>query len=405
MVKRKPARKQVEEGQIEPRVVEQTGQTYNLWYHKWAGGDKYDAMGLQEKAKTRVNIKRDAGYTRADGSGNKYICLYFARGCCPKGVECTYLHRLPPPQHVLPDASLDVFGREKHSGYRDDMGGVGSFNRQNRTLYIGRIKETRQTADVVEEHFSEFGEIERIKILSNRGVAFVTYPNELNAQFAKEAMMHQSLEGDEVLNVRWATEDPNPAAKRAEHRRVVAQGEKGITQVLDPEFVQRVRELDELEGRVGPREIEGEGEEAQAQAQGRLEAPQPQGAHEAGDEVDDEGAGRARKRARVAAAAPEAPPAAATVVEAQARAVGGAPPPPPPAAPGPAPAPGLASGILSAHAVDSLRYMAHLRQQKQGPAAGAGASAAGVGAQAAVKAKPVVGLGALAAYGSDDESD
>ena len=41
------------------------------------------------------------------------------------------------------------------------MGGVGSFNRQNRTLYIGRIKETRDTAEVVEDHFSEFGEIER----------------------------------------------------------------------------------------------------------------------------------------------------------------------------------------------------------------------------------------------------
>lgn len=42
-------------------------------------------MGLQQKAQTRVSIKNDAGYTRADGSGNKYICLYFARGCCPKG--------------------------------------------------------------------------------------------------------------------------------------------------------------------------------------------------------------------------------------------------------------------------------------------------------------------------------
>ena len=42
-------------------------------------------MGLQEKAQTRVNIKTDAGYTRADGSGNKFICVYFARGCCPKG--------------------------------------------------------------------------------------------------------------------------------------------------------------------------------------------------------------------------------------------------------------------------------------------------------------------------------
>lgn len=164
--------------------------------------------------------------------------------------ECSYLHRLPRPSTILPDAALDIFGREKHSQYRDDMGGVGSFNRQNRTLYVGRIKETRDTAEVVEEHFSEFGEIERsaspssfpsilpspcpllllltflssifspshppcslatplhlngktVKILTARGVAFVTYSSELNAQFAKEAMMHQSLENDEVLNVRY----------------------------------------------------------------------------------------------------------------------------------------------------------------------------------------------------------
>ncbi|TNY21386.1 Pre-mRNA-splicing factor CWC2 [Rhodotorula diobovata] len=370
MVKRKPARKQVEEGQIEPRVVEQTGQTYNLWYHKWAGGDKYDAMGLQQKAQTRVSIKNDAGYTRADGSGNKYICLYFARGCCPKGVECTYLHRLPPAQHVLPDASLDVFGREKHSGYRDDMGGVGSFNRQNRTLYIGRLRETRDTAEVVEEHFAEFGEIERIKILTNRGVAFVTYTNELNAQFAKEAMMHQSLENDEVLNVRWATEDPNPAAARKEKARLVAEGERGVAKALDPEFVQRVRELDELEGRVGPRE------DADAGAG-------------AGKEEEDEGAGRGKKRARIE------PPPGATIVEEQAHNANAAPPPPPPL---PAPAP-AAGGILSAHAVDSLRYMAHLRQQKTGAPAPAAVAAA-----APAKAKPA-GLGALAAYGSDDESD
>ena len=92
----------------------------------------------------------------------------------PHSVKCTYLHRLPPAQHVLPDASLDVFGREKHSGYRDDMGGVGSFNRQNRTLYIGRLRETRDTAEVVEEHFAEFGEIERSEslglVLLNLGV-------------------------------------------------------------------------------------------------------------------------------------------------------------------------------------------------------------------------------------------
>jgi RNA recognition motif-containing protein len=127
---------------------------------------------------------------------------------------------------MLPDTSRDVFNREKHADYRDDMGGIGSFQRQNRTLYIGRIKETRNTAEMVERHFEEFGEIERstssfsfcaslgknlivfsrcagvVRILQSRGVAFVTYFNELNAQFAKEAMTDQSLDSDEILNVR-----------------------------------------------------------------------------------------------------------------------------------------------------------------------------------------------------------
>jgi hypothetical protein len=76
--------------------------------------------------------------------------------------ECSFLHRLPPPQSSLPDASLDVFGREKHSDYRDDMGGVGSFSRQNRTLYIGRLREINsKTEELVETHFQEWGEIER----------------------------------------------------------------------------------------------------------------------------------------------------------------------------------------------------------------------------------------------------
>lgn len=44
------------------------------------------------------------------------------------------------------------------------MGGVGSFNRQNRTLYVGRIKETgngQETEEIVLRHFKEWGDIER----------------------------------------------------------------------------------------------------------------------------------------------------------------------------------------------------------------------------------------------------
>lgn len=39
-------------------------------------------------------------------------------------------------------------------------------------------------------------------VLHNRGLAFVTYESEHAAAFAKEAMSNQSLDGDEILNVR-----------------------------------------------------------------------------------------------------------------------------------------------------------------------------------------------------------
>lgn len=57
-----------------------------------------------------------------------YFCLFFARGVCPKGQDCDYLHRLPTI-HDMFNPNVDCFGREKFSDYRDDMGGVGSFMR------------------------------------------------------------------------------------------------------------------------------------------------------------------------------------------------------------------------------------------------------------------------------------
>lgn len=86
------------------------------------------------------------------------------------------------------------------------MGGVGSFNKVNRTIYIAKIQESphdkKQTEEIILRHFREWGKIVKWNILHGRGIAFVTYENELNAQFAKEAMANQSMDMDEILNVR-----------------------------------------------------------------------------------------------------------------------------------------------------------------------------------------------------------
>ena len=121
-------------------------------------------LSSKTKSQSRCNIKRDSGLTRANTTGMKYICLFFSRGCCPYGWECEYRHTLPDSTDSMPDSSKDCFARDKFADYRDDMGGVGSFNRQNRTLYVGRIKETgngQETEEVVTRHFREWGTIER----------------------------------------------------------------------------------------------------------------------------------------------------------------------------------------------------------------------------------------------------
>jgi len=64
-----------------------------------------------------------------------------------------------------------------------------------------------------------------------RVVAFVTYKYEANAQFAKEAMMHQTLDHDEVLNVRWAAEDPRSDGEARDAAELRELAEKRIAEV------------------------------------------------------------------------------------------------------------------------------------------------------------------------------
>lgn len=87
-----------------------------------------------------------------------------------------------------------------------------------------------------------------MRVLQYRSVAFVTYIHEANGQFAREAMSCQSMDNEEILNVRWATEDPNPTTKVIEKRRLEEIGTAGIASKLDPGMVDAMRAIRALEG-------------------------------------------------------------------------------------------------------------------------------------------------------------
>jgi hypothetical protein len=190
-------------------------------------------------------------------------------------------------------------------------------------------------------------------------VAFVTYVSEHHAQFAKEAMACQSLDNDEILNVRWATEDPNPTSKVAEKRRLEEIGQAAIRARMDPRVVDAMQAVRALE-------------------EGRDYHPDDGYADE---EVEVESAdGPEGKRRRIEGPETEEP----TVMEEE-----------PPESQEPVP-PGP-QGLLSTETLESLRYFSELRRRN-------GAAPADAPAPATRVQRPAAGLG-LADYGSDDEED
>lgn len=292
--KRRPARPQQDPAIFKNEPPPQTGNIFNIWYNKWSGGEGQDAYGSKHKAKGRCNVALDSGYTRADKVSGSYFCLFFARGLCPRGQDCEYLHRLPNSRigkdgglgDMYP-SNVDCFGREKFSDYRDDMGGVGSFMRVNRTLYVGRIHVSDDIEEIVARHFQEWGQVERIRVLPSRGVAFVTYTYLANSEFAKEAMAHQSLDHSETLNVRWATVDPNPVAQKREARKIEEQAADAIRRVLPASYVAELegrkyegadpeeeRKRRKIEGSFGLKGYDAPDDVWYAAEKARLEAPQ-----------------------------------------------------------------------------------------------------------------------------------
>jgi len=219
----RPARVQVEQKR-KLQQAEHLGE-YNIWYHRWSGENNYERA---PRASTRCVLETDAGLTRADYTNpGAVICLHFARGHCIYGKDCCYRHCAPNANdETQMDAPHDVFGRDRHASFRDDMGGTGTWNKECKTLYVGRICCTPPEPEVVDtllRHFGEWGVLESVRVLKPKGCAFITYTHRCSAEMAKVAMEEQALDNDEQINVRWAYDDPNPRAQAVKLRNAAQQ--------------------------------------------------------------------------------------------------------------------------------------------------------------------------------------
>lgn len=260
----KKARKQLSQPVGPQKSENSRGTTYNIWYNKNAGERGHSREKTQ--ATTRCNIAKDSGITKGstrewDGT---FICLKFAKGCCPFGYDCSWIHTLPSGEFESNlETTKDCFGRERHEHVRGDQSGVGSFSADDqtaRTLYVGGISVTPDLQSVVYKHFKEWGEIDNVRVLHSKGVAFVRYRNRSSAEFAKEAMQNQALDNNEILNVRWATDDPNPWVQK---RKVESSKEKLATAILQDYDGPLITKGNALEGDFPPQKCRYRGRNLQ----------------------------------------------------------------------------------------------------------------------------------------------
>ena len=442
----RPARKQVSMAKFNSikeafSARPESAGTFNIWYENYAGVDREENEAQKAKRETRCDIARDSGYTKADitlrtqaarmqqGASITpdeavYCCIHFARGCCPHGVECNFLHRLPRAND-FPSQGRDCFGREKLGNYKDDISGTGSLSKINRTLYVGRIHEEHgvsapiatnsawrdggktlkggrsvndakhkngarprsdpktyrpqhnsvrpetdnATERVVRRHFSEWGEIDRLRVLTGRSCAFVTYKYEANAQFAKEAMLNQSLDHNEIINVRWASDDPNPAAQKRNQEQMRRIGEKAIMAGMSAQAIEAQQALRALEA------LDGSDSGTVNDPNSKRRRIAQQSYEEEMRKLDEENERAWAEIAQERQAALAALTSRATTI----------------ASPSPAASAisSLKNGPSSLLKPETVSHLASLQTQGRKPAAPA----------------PISGLGSLAGYGSDSEDD
>lgn len=197
-----------------PAAAPERDADYNLW---WGESRQTKKRKREERrdapSATRCDPARDSGRTK--GGAGADACLFFARGCCHLGWRCDRRHRAPAASDPEPSNELDVFGRPRDG---DDGDGTRSFGQRNsvaracRTLWLGHCSAPEAA---VRAAFAAFGAVERARAVPAKTCVFVTMATRAQAEFAKEAMDRQVVGGELLSVVRWAQDDPNPAAARA----------------------------------------------------------------------------------------------------------------------------------------------------------------------------------------------
>ena len=155
------------------------------------------------------HLRRNAPYYKRNAP---HICTFWVKGECKRGEECPYRHEKPTdPDDPLSDQNI----RDRFYGVNDPVANkllkrLGEMpalslpeDQSVTTLYLGNVGPEITEKDL-HDHFYQYGELRKIKILSRQQNAFIEYNTRQAAELAAESSFNKlTIKGSKIA-VRWA---------------------------------------------------------------------------------------------------------------------------------------------------------------------------------------------------------
>ncbi|XP_071736854.1 zinc finger CCCH domain-containing protein 40-like [Rutidosis leptorrhynchoides] len=171
-----------------------------------AGLDYESSYGKERPNDTILKLQRTTPYYQRNRA---HICSFFIRGECTRGAECPYRHEMP----VTGELSQQNI-KDRYYGINDPVamkllnkaGEMPSLeppeDESIRTLYVGGI-DARLSEQDLRDTFYSHGEIESVKMVFQRGCAFVTYTTREGAEKAANELSNKLVIKGLRLKLMW----------------------------------------------------------------------------------------------------------------------------------------------------------------------------------------------------------
>jgi pre-mRNA-splicing factor RBM22/SLT11 len=167
-----------------------------------------DLQGMHSQVHdTLRRLARPAPYYKRNAA---QVCSFFLKGNCTRGATCPYRHEVPEDKGDLNQQNI----KDRYYGVNDpvarkmlkrasEMPGLAPPQDRNvRTLYLGNVQPYITQQDI-HDSFYAYGELESVRVLSEKMCAFVSYTTREAAEKAAEATFGTLTIKNMPIRVSW----------------------------------------------------------------------------------------------------------------------------------------------------------------------------------------------------------